>query len=113
MVSKYDLIQNYNENLIWFENEISILPPAHFTKDKPTIEFDGHAKWHIQDEHDMVNLDFEIFNVFDMITHALPIISIEYFIVFGEFNGYVRDENGEKYEFKHIPAMGEDKSVIL
>ena len=105
--------EDYNENLIWFENEVSILPPAKFTKDKPTIEFDGRAKWHIQDEHDMVNLDFEIFNVFDMITHALPVINIEYFIVFGELNGYVRDENGEKYEFEHIPAMGEDKSVIF
>ena len=105
--------EDYNENIIWFENETSILPPVKFTKDTPTIEFNGRAKWHIQDEHDMVNLDFELFQVFDMVTHALPIINIEYFIVFGEFNGYVRDENGEKYEFKHVPAMGEDKSVIF
>lgn len=105
--------EDYNENLIWFENEVSILPPATFTKDKPTIEFDGHARWHIQDEHDMVNLDFDLFQVFDMVTHAKPVINIEYFIVFGEFNGYVRDENGEKYEFHHVPAMGEDKSVIF
>lgn len=105
--------ENYNENLIWFENETSILPPIKFTKNKPTMEFDGRARWHIQDEHDMVNLDFEIFGVFDMTTHALPIINIEYFIVFGEFNGYVRDENGEKYIFDHTPAMGEDKSVIF
>ena len=105
--------EDYNENLIWFEDKVSILPPARFTKDKPTIEFDGHAKWHIQDEHDMVNLDFEIFNVFDMVTHALPVIDIQYFIVFGEFNGYVRDEEGNKYEFNHVPAMGEDKSVIF
>lgn len=105
--------EDYNENLIWFEEEVSILPPIKFTKNKPTIEFDGRAKWHIQDEHDMVNLDFELFQVFDMVTHAMPIIDIQYFIVFGEFNGYVRDENGEKYEFKHVPAMGEDKSVIF
>ena len=105
--------EHYNENLIWFKDEVSILPPAKFAKDKPTIEFDGRAKWHIQDEHDMVNLDFEIFNVFDMVTHALPIIDIQYFIVFGEFNGYVRDEDGNKYTFDHVPAMGEDKSVIF
>ena len=105
--------ENYNENLIWFENEISILPPIQFTKSKPTIEFDGKAVWQIKDEHDMVNLEFKILNVFDMVTHAMPIINIEYFIVFGEFNGYVRDENGTKYEFKHIPAMGEDKSVVF
>lgn len=105
--------EDYNENLIWFENDISILPPATFTKDKPTTEFDGHARWHIQDEHDMVNLDFDVYQVFDMVTHALPVINIEYFIVFGEFNGYVRDENGEKYIFDHTPAIGEDKSVIF
>ena len=92
---------------------MSILPPVTFTKDKPTLEFDGHAKWHIQDEYDMVNLDFELIQVYDMVTHALPIISIDYFIVFGELSGYVRDENGEKYEFNHVAAMGEDKSVIF
>lgn len=105
--------EDYNENLIWFKDDVSILPPATFTKDKATIDFDGHAHWHIQDEHDMVNLDFDLYQVYDMVTHALPVINIEYFIVFGEFNGYVRDENGEKYEFHHVPAMGEDKSVIF
>lgn len=105
--------EDYNENLIWFEDEVSILPPATFTKEKPTIEFDGHTRWYIKDEHDMVNLTFDLYQVFDMITHAKPIVNIEYFIVFGEFNGYVRDENGEKYEFNHVPAMGEDKSVLF
>ena len=105
--------ENYNENLIWFKDETSLLPPVTFSKSCPTISYDGHARWHIQDKHDMVSLDFEIFQVFDMVTHALPVINIEYFIVFGEFNGYVRDENGEKYFFHHVPAMGEDKSVIF
>lgn len=105
--------ENYNENLIWFENETSLLPPVKFIKSSPTIGFDGHTTWHIQDAHGMVNLDFELFQVFDMVTHALPVINIEYFIVFGELNGYVRDENGEKYIFNHVPAMGEDKSVIF
>ena len=104
---------DYNENLIWFKGDTSLLPPVTFTKDKPTIEFDGHARWHIQDEHDMVNLDFDIFNVFDMVVHAKPILNIEYFIVFGEFNGYVRDEDGNKYIFDHVPAMGEDKDVLF
>ena len=105
--------EDYNENLIWFDNEVSLLPPITFTKDKATMDFDGHARWHIQDEHDMVNIDFDVYQVFDMVTHAKPVINIVYFIVFGEFNGYVRDEHGEKYEFNHVPAMGEDKSVIF
>ena len=104
---------DYNENLIWFDNEVSLLPPITFTKDTPTIDFDGHARWHIQDEHDMVNIDFDLYQVFDMVTHTKPVINIEYFIVFGEFNGYVRDENGKKYIFDHTPAMGEDKSVVF
>ncbi len=105
--------EHYNENLIWFEGETSILPPVTFTKETPTAEFSGRTRWHIQDEHDMVNLDFDLFQVYDMVTHAKPVINIDYFIVFGEFNGYVRDENGEKYIFNHTPAMGEDKSVIF
>lgn len=64
-------------------------------------------------QHGIIWCGIDLFQVCDMITHALPIISIECFIVFGEFNGYVRDENGEKYVFDHTPAMGEDKSVIF
>lgn len=104
---------DYNENLIWFEKDVSLLPPIHFTKDKPTLEFDGHARWHIQDDYDMVNIDFDLYQVFDMVVHARPVLNIDYFIVFGEINGYVRDENGEKYEFHCVPAIGEDKSVLF
>ena len=42
------------------------------------------------------------------------IINADDYGVFLEDNEIVvRDENGEKYEFKHVPAMGEDKSVIF
>lgn len=105
--------EDYNENLIWFENDTSLLPPIHFTKSKPTIDFDGHAQWEIKDEHDMVNLTFDIYQVFNMVVHAKPVANIEYFILFGELNGYVRDEDGKKYEFHHTPAMGEDKDVLF
>ncbi len=105
--------KDYNENLIWFEGDTSLLPPVTFKKDKPTIDFDGHAHWEIRDEHDMVHIDFEIYQVFSMITHAKPAVNIEYFIVFGEINGYLRDEDGKKYVFDHVPAMGEDKDVLL
>lgn len=104
---------DYNENLIWFENEVSLLPPVKFIKDTPTIDFNGHTCWHINDEHDMVNLHFDVYQVFDMVIHAKPVMNIEYFIVFGEINGYVRDENGDKYEFHCVPAIGEDKSVLF
>ena len=104
---------DYNENLIWFEKDTNLLPPVKFTKNKKTIEFDGSAKWHIEDEHDMVNLDFDIYQVYNMIVHAKPVANIEYFVLFGEINGYIRDEDGNKIEFSHIPAMGEDKDVLF
>ena len=105
--------EKYNENLIWFENETSLLPPVTFYKDIPTAEFAGKAKWHIKDEHDMVNLDFTIYDLASVIIHAKPVINSDYYIVFGEVGGYVRDEDGKQYFFDKAPALGEDKTLLF
>lgn len=105
--------EKYNENLIWFENATSLLPPVKFTRDVPTLDFQDHATWHIQDEHDMVNVTYRVYDLFRMVTHAKPIVNIEYFVTFGELEGYVRDESGKKYILDGMLGLGEDKTLLL
>lgn len=103
----------YNENLIWLENETSLLPPITFSRDVPTLKFKDGAKWLIRDEHDMVNITFHVYDIFRMVTHAKPLVNIEYFVTFGELEGYVRDESGKKYILDGMLGMGEDKTLLL
>lgn len=105
--------EKYNENLIWFENETSILPPVTFTRDVETKYFDGSANWIIKDEHGMVDVHFKVYDIFRMITHAKPIVNIDYFVAFGELTGYVMDEDGNKYVLDGMMGMGEDKTLLL
>lgn len=108
--------QNYNENLIWLSGSSSLLPPVHFAYSAPTKKFISAAKtptvWTVMDEHDMVCLKFTVKGVYKMIVHAL-VIDIQYFVVYGSIDGYLRKENGEKIEFKDAPGIGEDKTMLV
>lgn len=112
--------ENYNENCVWKENEISILPPVRFehVNDCKTIEFESPEKtpmqWKVKDEHDMVNLTFDVLGVHKNLTNvAKVIVDARYFAAFGLLNGYIRDEDGNKYEFKNDHAIGEDKRMLF
>ena len=104
--------EKYNENLIWFEGETSILPPVTFEKSIATADFKDYAEWTIKDEHDMVNLKFKVYGLNPMVVHAL-VVNIDYYITFGELEGYIRDEDGNKYDLTGMLGMGEDKSLLL
>lgn len=104
--------QNYNENLIWLENETSLLPPVAFTRDRASRDFDGHAEWAVRDEHDMVNVRFLVDAQYAMLLHT-GVVNIDYFIAFGHLEGYVRDERGNAYTLDGMMGMGEDKTLLL
>ena len=38
---------------------------------------------------------------------------MEYFVVFGELEGYILDEDGNKYVLDGMIGIGEDKSVAV
>ncbi len=98
--------EKYNENLIWFENKTSLLPPIKFAHNaEDTV-------WTIRDEHDMVDITFEIGDMYRMETHA-GIFDINYHVAFGELKGYVRDLDGTKYILDGMMGMGEDKNLRL
>jgi hypothetical protein len=98
--------ENYNENLIWFENKTSLLPPVRFAHNpEDTV-------WTVKDEYDMVDITFEIGDMYRMETHA-KVIDINYHVAFGEIKGYIRDTEGTKYILDGMMGMGEDKTLKL
>jgi len=105
--------EKYNENLIWLKDGTSLLPPVRFTYTPPTRQFKDGAVWRVIDDHDMVDITFQVHDIYRMVTHAKPIVNIEYFIAFGELQGFVRDEDGEKYILDGMSGIGEDKTLLL
>lgn len=95
---------DYNENLIWFEGSTCLLPPVKFMRNtEDTV-------WTVKDEHDMVNITFDIGDMYKMEIHA-GVIDIDYHVAFGEIKGYVRRIDGKKYILDNKIGMGEDKTL--
>ncbi len=95
----------FNENLIWFEGRTTLLTPVVFRHENDKL-------WHVQDEHGMVDLTFDIGDEFLMRVPA-KIIDINYHITFGTLRGYVCDPDGNKYDLDGMTGIGEDKSLIF
>ncbi len=102
----------YNENILWLEGKTSILPPVTFTRTIESKDFKNYSEWIVKDEYDMVNIKFKVYGMNPMIMHAL-VVNIDYYITYGELEGYVRDEDGNKYILDGMLGMGEDKTLLL
>ena len=102
----------YNENILWLEGKSSLLPPIKFTRSPESKDFRNYSEWIVKDEHDMVNLKFKVYGINPMIMHA-GIVNIDYYVTFGELEGYLRDEDGNKYVLDGMLGMGEDKTLLL
>ena len=104
--------EKYNENILWLEGKTSILPPITFTRNPESKDLKDYSEWIVKDEHDMVNLKFKVYNMNPMIMHAL-VVNIDYYVAYGELEGYIRDEDGKKYVLDGMLGMGEDKTLLL
>ncbi|NCA66492.1 MAG: DUF2804 domain-containing protein [Clostridia bacterium] len=96
---------DYNENLLWLENQSCPIPPVKFEKISKN-------KWKVTDEHNTVEVYFDIEADFKMMTH-LGILDISYTLPFGKVSGYVHDTNGKKYIIDGMYGIGEDKSTRI
>ena len=103
----------YNENLIWLDKATSLLPPITFKRSIPTIDFEDYALWEVKDDHGMVDIKFHVYGVSKLIAKRPPVLDMEYFVVFGELEGFILNEDGKKYILDGMPAMGEDKSLTI
>ncbi|MBN1532703.1 MAG: DUF2804 domain-containing protein [Spirochaetes bacterium] len=98
--------EQYNENLIWLEKKTSLLPPVTFERNaEDTV-------WTARDEHDMVNVSFDVGDMYRMELHA-GLVDIDYHVAFGELQGYLRGTDGTKFVLDGMTGMGEDKSLRL
>ena len=98
----------YNENVIWVDNESFPMPPVVFTHEK------GKKKaktWYIKDEagKGIVDIKFEIDQVFYM---PIPLLCY-YALPYGKISGYVTDTNGKKYVVDGMIGIGEDKTTHM
>ncbi len=96
---------DYNENIIWFEDKISYLPPVRF-------EHVSYNEWKVKDVYGRVNVDIHIKDRYIRRIMASPVMNVNYHIVFGSLSGYVEDEEGERYSLDGMVAIGEDKSMV-
>ena len=98
----------YNENVIWVDNESFPMPPVVFTHEK------GKKKakvWYVKDEagKGLVDIKFEINQVFYM---PIPLMCY-YALPYGKISGYVTDTNGKKYVVDGMIGIGEDKTTHM
>lgn len=107
---------NYNENLIWLPNRVSLLPPVNFEKSGRTLRFhkgkDLDLSWRIRDDHGMVDLTYTIASTYGNLANAL-VAKIEYFVTFGKINGFLYEEDGTRHDFVDAFGIGEDKTLHL
>ncbi|NCC86983.1 MAG: DUF2804 family protein [Clostridia bacterium] len=97
--------EDYNENLLWLEGYSCPLPPVNFTHI-------ANNKWAVKDDHDVVNLVFNIEDDFQMQVH-LGIIDVDYKLPFGTLTGYIKDIEGNKYVLDGMYGVGEDRTQKL
>lgn len=79
----------------------------------PIFDMEDYNENLIWLEHDMAHVDFHVRGILKLIAKRPPVMDMEYFIVFGELEGYIRDENGKKYVLDGMIGIGEDKSLTI
>lgn len=94
---------DFNENLIWFEGNSTLLTPVVF-------RHVGERLWHVEDTHGMVDILFDIGDEF-LMKVTTGIINIDYHITFGTLKGFVCDPDGNKYLLDGMTGIGEDKTL--
>lgn len=103
--------EQYNENVIWLENQSFPMPPVVF-KHKDNKK--KANEWRVVDEKGLglVDITFRISKVFYMPIHAL-VIDCYYALPFGALEGYVTDTEGKQYRVDGMLGIGEDKTTRM
>jgi len=94
---------NYNENCLWIDGRLQLLPPVRFTR-RPdcTPEI-----WEIRDESGQVEVDFVIELDGHVRVNAL-VVESRYRGPFGQVRGRLRGPDGEPIVLDGMFGMGED-----
>jgi len=93
----------YNENCLWIDGRIHLLPPVKFHFNRKNL----YEPWDIRDQQGMVSLTFtpEVIRTVDI--NAL-IVKTRYRGPFGSFSGKIQPSGGGLLEVKNFFGMCED-----
>ena len=104
--------ESYNENIIWLEKKTSLLPPVKFNRSVPCNKFSNYSEWTVKDKYDMVNVKFKVYGIIPIVFDYC-LFKLDYYITFGVLEGYLRDEEGKKYNLDGMMGLGEDKTLLI
>ena len=97
--------EKYNENCIWINGKLHVLPPVNFIRPKGI-----NSPWLIKDEYGMVDISFT--PTADCPTKInLLLIKADYHGPNGYFNGYIKDSNMNIIKVDNFFGMGEKKYI--
>ena len=107
--SNHDAIDqdNFNENVLFFNNETTLLPPVTITH-----PFGISGKWIIQDTENMVDLAFHPISDNKRIA-SIFILRTEYHTVYGSFEGDLCSKDGTIYHIKDLLGIGSKRSLRM
>lgn len=88
----------YNENCLWLNGKLHLLPPVFFEKHE--------NYWLIKDHNQTINLLFNITVKNNINVNAL-IVATHYQGPYGTFNGYIKDSLGNSIKIDNMFGMGE------
>ena len=93
----------YNENCVWLNGRLHLLPPVRFT----FLKEDLYKPWRIQDQHGLVELTFtpEVIRSVDI--NAL-VVKTKYRGPFGSFSGCIKTTGKDDLKVDRLFGMCED-----
>jgi len=94
----------YSENCFWVDDQMHTLPQVQFKFDRD----DDHSAWRITTENRQLDLAFIPEGMHREHLNA-GIMATNFKQIFGRFNGYITDENGQRYEIENLYGFVEDQ----
>ncbi len=99
--------EQYNENCLWINGKISLLPPVLFSRPQgPDME------WIIKDNYGKVDIRF-IPEVYGKVDINMFFLKTYYRGPLGEFYGFIKDSSGVKHPVDDFFGMGEEKKLRM
>lgn len=99
--------EKYNENCIWIDGKMHILPPVKFER-----TYNNKEVWNITDKYDMLNIRFYPQKKYSIKFNAF-FIYLDYESPFGNFEGYIKTNSGTKVNINDFFGIGEKKTYRL
>ena len=99
--------EKYNQNMLFVDGKATPLPPVKITHPYGTMN-----EWVIQDTEGMVDLTFTPLSE-NLNTINIIVVRTHYHSIFGNLEGTLMTEDGNKVSFKKLPGIAKKFSIRL